>query len=808
MVATIVDTVVMGRRHMKITFNGTPITPLKLSNPNELQWASHQALALVSKRHHSNIKPPQDASILRSVSNMSRELRMVHVEANVKKRKGKLLEIFIEPSRRKISRRDESKVTIQGLDPVNPSCTLPGTFPTTLNESPVSCNEVDGKLLPSLRSEEMENLGELLEGFTSGQQPENQQHSGPQIYPADCSQFVGEGSPIKEEERYGDLLENLIASVSPDELLFKLSIGNEIPEDFAPLDREEQPVSVTQGALNPPDNLKPEFSATDCEIYEDLQEMINQPNSIERRKKYSELDIKEQTNAINNLDRECSWNNQKIALEKKFECLEAIAEKVENDEKSQHKEAKEFSPDQVMMERRRLSVMLEDLLEEVDSLVCQKGSDGKTSRQRKQILSRRIQAQAHANSCAIDEIGKIQRALKVSKSNCWKTNSEIDVNEQQTFKRNLRISDSFEDSEVLCVKRQRAGDGSSRILQECTGTDGDAPKEHFMPTTSLWHRQKVTTEEHKAEGETINALAAAYSKEKPNSLAKEATFNEPSTMVGSVESISSENQVELYGEVTLARPTEKQDDKLIKQQKHATPLNSMTSKSIVASNGLSFTLQFESQVVSTQKPTLELGTDGVETMKKNLEPYLRHMEDVKMEWRKTHRGSVNWARKLDVETVLEQKSIHEVSTGEGESSEVGKPAESLQRRVFYKGARPEKERKCKRWLIDQHILQNLLQQSVPTTLESTKTSGRVSEDRFDEDSSDQMSPISLDVHGEELLRKLTSPADSQELSSKSSDTSSDFKDSEEDDYEEEQIQRTPNSDPQSKALSMPLFDLL
>ena len=32
----------MGRRKLKITFNGSLLTPLKLSNPNELQWASHQ----------------------------------------------------------------------------------------------------------------------------------------------------------------------------------------------------------------------------------------------------------------------------------------------------------------------------------------------------------------------------------------------------------------------------------------------------------------------------------------------------------------------------------------------------------------------------------------------------------------------------------------------------------------------------------------------------------------------------------------------------------------------------------------------
>merc|ERR1712004_126835 len=49
---------------------------------------------------------------------------------------------------------------------------------------------------------------------------------------ANCSERAKEESCILEEERYGDLLESLIASVSPDELLFKHSIGNEIPENF------------------------------------------------------------------------------------------------------------------------------------------------------------------------------------------------------------------------------------------------------------------------------------------------------------------------------------------------------------------------------------------------------------------------------------------------------------------------------------------------------------------------------------------------------------------------------------------------
>lgn len=364
------------------------------------------------------------------------------------------------------------------------------------------------------------------------------------------------------------------------------------------------------------------------------------------------------------------------------------------------------------------------------------------------------------------------------------------------------------------MKRQRVGDGGPRILQDCTGSDVDGPKEDFIPTTGLGQRQKAT-EEHKTEGKTFNVSAPPDSREKPNSLANEleelAKFSEPRTstkmkMVGSVESISSENQIEPYERVAVAKPTEKQDDKLIKQQKHATPLNSMTSENIVTSNGLSFTLQFESQLVPMQKPTLELRRNGIETTKKILEPDLKHTEELKIEWRKTHRGSVNWARKLDVETILEQNSMQEVSTGEDKSSKVSKPAENLQRRVFGKGPRPERGRKCKRWLIDQHILQDLLKQSVPTTLSHHSTESLVRD--VSEDSFDEMSPVSLDVLGEELLQKLTGPADSQDISSKSSDTGSDFKDSDEDDFNEEQVQRTPNRDPPSKALNMPMLDLL
>jgi len=756
------------------------------------------------------------------------ELRNFHVEAKEKRRKRRLLEISIEPSKKRICRRDESK-SIRGL---STSCTLdlPGTFPTTSNESPVSCNKSDGKFSPSWRSEENENLGELLEGFTTGQQQQlcENQHSDPQlkltIHPAACSQFVGVESIIQEEERYGDLLENLIASVSPDELLFKLSIGNEIPEDFAPSDREERPVLETQGALNSPNNLTPAISATDSEIYADLQKMLNQPKSTKRS--YSELDFTEQTNValnmedignediheieqlklkdsyvknhsentINNLNREeYRWNTQKIALEKKLNCLEAVTEKLEIDEKLKLKESEKFSPDQIMIARRQLSVTLEDLLEEVDSLVCQKGSDGKKNRHRKHILNRRIQALAHANSCAIDEIGKIRRTLKpVSKPDCWKTNSETNVNELQKLKRKHKTSCS-EDSEFLCVKRQRVGEGGPRILQDCTGNDVNALKEDSVPRTELGRTQKAMTEEDKTEEEkTFDDAAPADCEEKAKELEEPSICTSTKMkMVESMKSISSDNQVK---RVAIA-VAEKQEDKPIKQEEHATPL---TTENIVTCNGLSFILQFESHVVPKHKLTWEPERNGKETMNKN--PNLKHMEEMKMEWRKTHRGSVNWARKLDVETVLEQQ----VS-----ASQISKPTENLQRRVFEKGPRPGKERRCKRWLIDQHILQDLLQQSVPTAFghHSTESLGRdESEDGFDEDSSDKMSPRSLDVLGKELLQKLTD--DSQDLLMNSLDTGSDFKDSDEDDYNEEQVPRTPNTDPPSEALDMPMLDLL
>merc|ERR1719234_926046 len=142
---------------------------------------------------------------------------------------------------------------------------------------------------------------------------------------------------------------------------------------------------------------------------------------------------------------------------------------------------------------------------------------------------------------------------------------------------------------------------------------------------------------------------------------------------------------------------------------------------MITCNGLSFTLQFESLVLPMQKPTSEPGRKGskFEAMKKQLEQNFENMEAVRMEWRKTHRGSVNWARKLDVEAVLEQNGMQAVSTGQGESSKDSKATENLQRRVFKRGPRPEKERKCKRWLIDQDILQGLLEQSVPTTNDTT-----------------------------------------------------------------------------------------
>ena len=798
------------------------------------------------------------------------ELRNIHkkVKETKRKRKRMLLEIFSEPSKKKICRRDESKNgnKMQGL---NQSCAL--QQPST---STTICNDSSGKLSPLLRTEGMENLEELLEEFTGDQNPsdasENQQYSSPQLklgnQSADYSQSVEEKGLIREEERYGDLLENLIASVSPDELLFKLSIGNEIPETFAPLDKEEQPMFGTQGALNQPDIMKPATSTTDSETYDDLQEMINQPDSMERS--CLKLDSTEQTNvalvledsgnendsyvkslevdqseypqirnhsenADINLDKEEShWNNQQIAMEEKLYHLQAAAEKLEIDGKLRLKTSEKFCPDQLMMERRHLSVILEDLLEEVDSLVCQKGSDGKKSRHRKQILNRRIQALAHANSCAIDEIGKIQRSLQVTEPDCWKTDSELHVNELGTLKRKLRTSES---SEVLGVKRQRADDGGIHIFQDCTENDLDAPKEDFIPRAGLGQRQRLTRGEVDTEGKILNPSgcspqAPADSKEKVNYISKEpedpaiscelCTFTKMK-MVESGKSMSSENQVEPREQVTVAKPTstsEKQNDKLIKQKNHTAPLKFMTSENMVTCNGLSFTLQFESPMLPMQKPPLELRRKAVEfeAIKNKLGQKLENMEEVRMEWRKTHRGSVNWARKLDVEAVLEQNGVQDVSTGQDEQAKVGE-TENLQRRVFKKGPRPEKERKCKRWLIDQDILQDLLEQSIPTTNDtaslghqSTETLGRdESEDCSDGDSSDEtspMSPVSLDVLGEELLRNLTSPQTSQDLSSNSS--VSDFKDSDGDDYNEEQAQRIPNRFPPSQALNMPMLDLL
>merc|ERR1712004_497877 len=82
--------------------------------------------------------------------------------------------------------------------------------------------------------------------------------------------------------------------------------------------------------------------------------------------------------------------------------------------------------------------------------------------------------------------------------------------------------------------------------------------------------------------------------------------------------------------------------------------------------------------------------------------------------------------------------------------------------------RPEKERRCERWLIDQDLLQGLLKQTIPDpvsedsptnqSLSSGEEGTRSSESATAELSS--ASPHSLDALGEELLQRLTGKEDS------------------------------------------------
>ena len=191
----------------------------------------------------------------RSVTNVLGELRNSHNDLNTKgrRRKGTLLEIFVEPSKKKIYPGGESK--LRETQNETTAQNLPIISTTQSMESPTY--ELSGKLLPTTTTEEMDKIkSTCYEGSLEEFSVDDQQCAD-----ATLLSTSGEGvqlvemASLSEEERYGDLLESLIASVSPDELLFKLSIGNEIPENFAPLDQEEQMISQAQDAVGLPDKL-------------------------------------------------------------------------------------------------------------------------------------------------------------------------------------------------------------------------------------------------------------------------------------------------------------------------------------------------------------------------------------------------------------------------------------------------------------------------------------------------------------------------------------------------------------------------
>ena len=666
------------------------------------------------------------------------------------------MEIFVEPSKKKIYPGGESK--LRETQNETTAQNLPRTSTTQPMESPTY--ELSEKLLPTTTTKEMDKIkSTCYEGSLEEFSVDDQQCAD-----ATLLSTSGEGvqlvemASLSEEERYGDLLESLIASVSPDELLFKLSIGNEIPENFAPLDQEEQMISQAQDAVGLPDKLA---TITADETFVGSKEFPSLEDSGEENTPCSKSNKVEELILNFENSEDCSGSNEMITTEQKLSSLEAAAKKIENDEKLRPKESEMFSPDKVMSERRQLSVVLEDLLEEMDSLVDEHKPLGKRNRHRKQILNRRIQALAHANNSAIDQIAKHLQNPQVSTSYCSRTSPNIEESEIPTSKRKFGTPES-ERSGGFCVKRLRTEDAVLPRSEDCT----DKIKEDSEG--GLSQRLQLAAEEPQSETFDGSGCEKAMSSEK---------HAEPNKRVAVV---------------MLPQRSGGQGNKLQEQKNPATT----TSENFVMNNGQSFMLQFETQEFPKLGEKYELS--------KTEEHKLENMEDARIEWRKTHRGTVNWARKLDVEAVLEQNEMHGVddSAEEDESlkaleetenceSRQAKEREKIQKKLRMIKAkclnRPVKERTCKRWLIDQDILKGLLKQAIPTTGDEVTLGHQpkddVTEDWDDEDSSDTQSsrsPVSMDALGAELLQKLTNPEDAEDLFLNSTEESiGDFKDSEE-----------------------------
>merc|ERR1712004_666727 len=241
---------------------------------------------------------------------------------------------------------------------------------------------------------------------------------------------------------------------------------------------------------------------------------------------------------------------------------------------------------------------------------------------------------------------------------------------------------------------------------------------------------------------------------------------------------------------------------------------SIKIEKLVSTRGLSFMLQFET--LSGENLVQENAREGPVAKRRRFDRnQMEYMEEVKPEWRRAHRGAVNWARKLEVEATLQQEASPDLSAVGNVSTE--EDVEKTPRKVFKQGRRPEKERRCERWLIDKDLLQGLLKQTIPDSVsEDSPTNQSLSSGEEGTCSGESAtaelssaSPHSLDALGEELLQRLTGKEDSSpdDLLLRAQNSDLDFSESEDDDNEDD-VQRLQRQRDPCQDLDMPMLDLL
>ena len=683
---------------------------------------------------------------------MLKELRnnLIHETHNSKhmKRKRTCLDITVEPAKKKIHSEKEGKIYNTATNKIFQDTHNKETNHWKVDFVPEIIEVCQGHEIGRIQQQSAGQLSEEEDGIA-----------------ANCSERAKEESCILEEERYGDLLESLIASVSPDELLFKHSIGNEIPENFISNEIPEK----SNGNEVPEDLIGNEIPQNfGDEILE-----IFAPSGLEpARSSCMERHDEDQTGTYRTTaDHISDYKSRKsnLTVQERVHHLEATTEKFELFEKLRL-DNEQQTPSQLSIERRHLAVMLEDLLEEVDLLTCSaKGPEGKEIDQRKKVLNRRLQSLAHFNSCAIDERSKQQYGLFGSKKQ-----SDDHQEDVSSSKRSQDLVLHIEDGSDPCEE------GFKKARKDKTPEKRETKFESTPECVITTQADKLLEPSAKPELER-NVMVKGPSEENEAKL--------PDVFASSPKNFPQEG----FSEITKGKST--------KIEKLVTP------------RGLSFMLQFET--LSGENLVQENAREGPVAKRRRFDRnQMEYMEEVKPEWRKAHRGAVNWARKLEVEATLEQEASPDLSAAGNVSTE---DVERTPRKVFKQGRRPEKERRCERWLIDQDLLQDLLKQTIPDPVsEDSPTNQSLSSGEEGTCSGESAtaelssaSPHSLDALGEELLQRLADKEDSSphDLLLRAQNSDLDFSETEDDDNEDD-VQRLQRQRDPCQDLDMPMLDLL